>query len=90
MSPNVLLENQLIFIDTELKFCILDGKQLFIMSLITPLIKNKNLLNNYLFKNNVKVTVPSQNIFLYQTIITGSQKFSQFFLIYKYKENYFP
>jgi len=42
-SPDILLKNQLIFIDPALKICTLDDNRLRITRVITSLIKNKNL-----------------------------------------------
>jgi len=53
-SPDILLKNQLIFIDPALKICTQDGKRLMITRVITSLIKNKNLLKIYLFKFNIR------------------------------------
>jgi len=53
-SPDILLKNQLIFIDPALKICALDGKRLMITRVITSLIKNKNLLKIYLFEFNIR------------------------------------
>lgn len=54
-SPNILLKNQLIFIDPALKICTIDGKNFLIKRVITSLIKNKNKLKIYMFKSNVKI-----------------------------------
>ena len=53
-SPDILLKNQLIFIDPALKICALDGKRLLITRVIISLIKNKNKLKINLLEFNVE------------------------------------
>lgn len=44
LLSNILLINQLIFIDSALKMFKLDGKRLLIMRVVALVIKNKNML----------------------------------------------
>jgi len=91
LSPDILLKNQLIFIDPALKICTLDGKRL-ITRMITSLIKNKNLLKIYLFEFNIRkrLSGPPNTCNYYQVLKNTVHKVDFKKLIISIQYNFLP